>query len=95
MEKHNELSLSNIKKVITVCTGYTSDGVDRCRRHVNKLLGAEWILLEVQKNDYGDPRVVRQDVTYHLGHTEPQAETFEDYDFSTEMLKESVGKPLR
>jgi len=94
MEKHNELSLSNIKKVIMVSTGFTSEGIDRCRRHVNKLLDAEWILLEVQKNDYGDPRVIQQDVIYHLGHTEPQAETFEDYDFSTERLKESVEKPL-
>lgn len=95
MEKHNELSLSNIKKVITVSTGYTREGVDKCRSHVNKLLDAEWILLEVQKNDEGDPRVVQQNVVYHLGHTEPQAETFEDYDFLAESLKESVEKPLR
>lgn len=94
MEKSNELSLSNIKKVITVSTGYTSEGIDRCRRNVNKLLDVGWILLGVQKCDYGEPKVVKQNVTYHLGHTEPQAETFEDYDFSTERLKESVGKSL-
>lgn len=94
MEKSNKLILSNIKRVITVSTGYSSEGIDRCRRHVNKLLDAGWTLLEVQKCDYGEPKVVNQDVTYHLGHTEPQAETFEDYDFLTESLKESVGKPL-
>lgn len=94
MEKSIELSLSNIKKVITVSTGYTGERIDRCRRHVNKLLDVGWILLEVQKCDYGKPEVVNQNVTYHLGHTDPQAETFEGYDFSTESLKESVGKSL-
>lgn len=95
MEKHSDLSFSNIRKVFTVSTGYSSEGVNKCRRHVNKLLDAGWILLEVQKYDYGEPQVLQQNVTYHLGHTESQAETFEDYDFLTESLKESVGKPLR
>jgi len=94
MEKSNELSLSNIKKVITVSTGYTDERVDRCRLHVNKLLDVGWILLEVQKCDYGEPGVVKQNVTYHLGHTEQQAETFEHYDFRTE-LEESIRESLR
>lgn len=71
MEKHNELIFSNIKKVCTVSTGYSNGGINKSCLHVNKLLDAGWILLEIQKCDSGEPGVVSQNVIYHLGHTEP------------------------
>jgi hypothetical protein len=94
MEKTDELNLSNIKKIIAVSTGYSQEYTDRCVVRVNKLLDSGWVLLEVQKCDYDEPGVVQQRVTYHLGHADQQAETFEHYDFLIER-EESIRESLR
>lgn len=80
----NESNLYRIKKIITVSTGYTSEGVHSCEQRVNQLLEAGWIVLEIQKNDCGDPKTTFTIVTYHLGNIDPKAKTFD----GSELLKE-------
>jgi hypothetical protein len=83
----DELKLGSIKKIITVSTGLTSEGARNCEHRVNQLLGAGWILLEIQKNDYyGEFKANNTYITYHLGHVDPKAKTFdgsEDIDENT------------
>ena len=66
--------LSSIKKIHTVETGY---GKYHNSDYVNKLLAEGWVILEIQKNEYGEPKKTNEKVVYHLGHTNPNADTHE------------------
>jgi len=65
--------LQQIRKIHTVDTGYTSEGASHASARVNKLLNEGWRLLEIQKMLYGDG-TPHQNVIYHLGHTDPNAD---------------------
>ncbi|MFC1967575.1 hypothetical protein ACFLV2_02955 [Chloroflexota bacterium] len=63
MEKEPKFNLNIIKKIITTSS----------ISQVNSLLKDGWILLEIQKEDYGHPKRNYDTVIYHLGHTDPKA----------------------
>lgn len=70
--------LQHIKKIHTIETGYTGEGASLASARVNRLLNEGWRLLEIQKVLYGDG-TPHQNVVYHLGHTDSNADAHQGY----------------
>ena len=66
--------LHTIKKIVTLDTGYTTEGDRSTTRMVNVLLRKGWVLLNIRTVDYGEPSMPNSSLFYTLGHTEPNAD---------------------
>ena len=75
MEPEQEMyPLHTIRKIVTLDTGYTTEGDRSTTRMVNALLAKGWVLLNIRTVDYGEPSRPNSSLFYTLGHTDPSAE---------------------
>ncbi len=97
------MELHEIKKIITLDTGYTTEGSRSITRVVNNLLARGWILLNIRTVDYSEPSRPNSCLFYTLGHASEAIDADAEIEKATEQAaqmreedrRKSIGKPLR